>query len=120
LATPGMLPHVKAGKITPLAVTSRQRSKMAPDVPTLNEAGLKDLDVEVLYVAMVPAATPEAVVSRIQKLMNEALARPDILQRMEQADMHIEALTGAAAQKRLQTQSDRFAKLAKSTDMKVE
>ena len=59
LATPGMLPHVKAGKITPLAVTSRQRSRSAPEVPTVSELGLKDLELEVLYVAMVPAATPE-------------------------------------------------------------
>ncbi len=53
LATPGMLPHVKTGKITALAVTSRQRSRSAADVPTVAELGLKDLELEVLYIAMV-------------------------------------------------------------------
>lgn len=120
LATPGMLPHVKAGKITPLAVTSRQRSKMAPELPTVSEAGLKDLELEVLYVVMVPAATPDATVAQLQKLMNEALTRPEFQQRLAQADMHIEALTGDAAVKRLQQQSDRYARVVKATNMKVD
>ena len=57
LATPGMLPHVKVGKINALAVTSRKCSPMAPDVPTVAEAGLPHLEQEVLYVVMVPGAT---------------------------------------------------------------
>ena len=77
LATPGMLPHVKTGKITALAVTSRQRSRSAPEIPTVAEAGLKDLELEVLYIAMVPAATPEPVVQWLQKAFTDALNRPD-------------------------------------------
>ena len=120
LATPGMLPYVKAGKITPLAVTSRQRSKLAPELPTVSEAGLKEMEIEVLYVAMVPAATPDSVVIQIQKLMNDAIARNDFQQRVAMADMHVEALTGDAAVKRLQQQSDRYAKVVKTTHMKVD
>lgn len=120
LATPGMLPYVKVGKITPLAVTSRQRSKLAPELPTVAEAGLKEMEIEVLYVAMVPAATPDSVVSQIQKMMNDAIARNDFQQRVAMADMHVEALTGEAAVKRLQQQSDRYAKVVKATQMKVD
>ena len=120
LATPGMLPHVKAGRITPLAVTSRKRSTLAPEIPTVAEAGLPQLEQEVLYLAMVPAATPEPVVQAIQKAMAEALARPDVRARLEGLDLHYEGLAGAAAGKRLADLSERYGKVIRVTGMKVE
>ena len=120
LATPGMLPHVKAGKITPLAVTSRQRSRSAPEVPTVSELGLKDLELEVLYVAMVPAATPEPVVQVLQKAFTEALKRPDTQAQLASMDLFFEGLTGADAAKRLSDLAQRYARTVQSTGMKVE
>ena len=120
LATPGMLPHVKAGKITPLAVTSRRRSTLAPDIPTVAEAGLPQLEQEVLYLAMVPAATPEPVVQAIQKAMTDVLARADVRARLDNLDLHYEGLAGAAAGKRLAELSDRYGKVIRVTGMKVE
>ncbi len=120
LATPGMLPHVKAGKITALAVTSRQRSRLAPEIPTVAEAGLKNLEQEVLYVAWVPAATPEPVVQTLQKGFADALGRADVQARLASLDLFYEGLTGAAASKRLQDLSDRYARVIKATGMKVE
>jgi tripartite-type tricarboxylate transporter receptor subunit TctC len=120
LATPGMLPHVKAGKITALAVTSRQRSKLAPEIPTVAEAGMKVLEQEVLYGMWVPAATPDAVVQVLQKAVADALARPEVQQRMVTLDMQYEGLTGAAAGKRLAELSERYARVIRATGMKVE
>ncbi|MGB3069270.1 MAG: tripartite tricarboxylate transporter substrate binding protein [Ottowia sp.] len=120
LATPGMLPHVKAGKITALAVTSRQRSSLAPEVPTVAEAGYKGLEQEVLYIAMVPAATPDAVVQTLVKAFTDALAKPEIKQRLSGLDLFYEGLTGAAASKRLSDLSDRYGRVIKATGMKVE
>ena len=120
LATPGMLPHVKAGKITALAVTSRQRSRSASEVPTVAEAGLKDLELEVLYVAMVPAATPEPVVQLLQKAFVEALKRPDTQSQLTSMDLFYEGLVGPDAAKRLNDQSQRYGRVVKSTGMKVE
>ena len=120
LATPGMLPHVKAGKIVPLAVTSRKRSTLAPDIPTIAEAGLPQLEQEVFYLAMVPAATPEPVVQAIQKAMGDALARAEVRARLDGLDLHYEGLTGAAAGKRLAELSERYGKVIRVTGMKVE
>ncbi len=120
LATPGMLPHVKAGKITALAVTSRQRSRLAPDVPTVAEAGLKELEQEVLYVAMVPAATPDSVLQVLQRGFADALTRPVMQARMAALDLQYEGLTGAAADKRLADLSDRYSRVIRATGMKVE
>jgi tripartite-type tricarboxylate transporter receptor subunit TctC len=120
LATPGMLPHVKAGKITALAVTSRQRSALAPEVPTVAEAGLPQLEQEVYYVVLVPAATPEPVVSALQKAIGDALAQPGVRSRLDNLDLHYEGLTGAAASKRLADLSDRYGKVIRATGMKVD
>jgi tripartite-type tricarboxylate transporter receptor subunit TctC len=120
LATPGMLPHVKAGKITPLAVTSRQRSRSAPDVPTVLEVGLKDLELEVLYVAMVPAATPEPLIQLLQKAFTDALKRPDTQAQLASMDLFYEGLIGAEAAKRISDLSQRYDRIIKSTGMKVE
>ncbi len=120
LATPGMLPHVKTGKITALAVTSRQRSRSAAEIPTVAEAGLKDLELEVLYIAMVPAATPEPVVQWLQKAFTDALNRPDKQTQLASMDLFYEGLIGVDAVKRLSDQSQRYGRVVKSTGMKVE
>ena len=120
LATPGMLPFVKAGKITALAVTSGQRSNLAPDIPTVAEAGYKDLLQEVLYVAMVPTATPEPVMQILQRAFADALARPDVQKRMAILDLQFDGATGAAAVKRLAEDSDRFGRIIRTTGMKVD
>lgn len=120
LATPGMLSFVKAQQITPLFVTSRKRSAMLPDIPTSAEVGLKDLSLEVLYIAMVPAATPNDVVAVLQKGMLEALSRPDVRTRLEAQDLVIENEIGQAAIQRLENMRARYAPIIKATGMQIE
>ena len=120
LATPGLIPHVQAGKVTALAVTSRKRSQLAPEVPTTAEAGLKELEVEVLYLAMVPAATPEPVMAVLRNAMLEAIDQPDIKAQFAKLDLFVERETGAAAEEMLRKQRERYARIIKATGMKVE
>ena len=120
LATPGMIPHVQAGKINALAVTSRKRSPLAPDVPTTAEAGVKELQVEVLYLTMVPAATPEPVMALLRKAMADALAQPDVKAQLAKLDLFVEGETGKAAEDMLSSQRERYGRIIKATGMKVE
>lgn len=120
LSSSGLLPQVKAGAITALAVTSRQRSKLAPDVATVAELGLKELESEVLTVAMLPANTPEPVLQAMQKAVLEALVKPELQSRIANMDMAYEGLTGAAASKRFSDLSERYGRVIKATGMKVE
>ena len=120
LATPGMLPQVKAGKVTALAVTSRKRSRLAPEVPTVAESGYKDLESEVLYVVMAPNNTPEPLMHSMAKAITEALARPELQTRLNDLDMAYEGLTGSAATQRLQKLSDNYGRVIRATGMKVD
>lgn len=118
LATPGMLPHVQSGKITPLAVTSPKRSQLAPQLPTVGELGLKALESEVLYLVMVPAATPGPVVQTLARGIADALQRPDVKARLKNLDLFYEGQTGEAAARRLARMNARYGELVRATGMK--
>lgn len=120
LATPGMLPHVQSGKITALAVTSARRSRLAPNLPTVAELGLKSLEQEVLYLVMVPAATPEPVVQALARSITDALQRPEAKERLAQLDLFFEGQTGAAANKRLADMSARYGQIVRATGLKAD
>ncbi|MDM0048380.1 tripartite tricarboxylate transporter substrate binding protein [Variovorax sp. J22R115] len=120
LATPGLLPHIQSGKVRPLAVTGRQRSPLLQHVPTVGELGLKDLEFEVLYLAMVPAATPEPVMQTLRKALQSAMALPEIKSRLATLDMVALGETGNAAVEHLDASSVRYGKIVKSTGMKVD
>jgi tripartite-type tricarboxylate transporter receptor subunit TctC len=120
LATPGFLPHVTSGKVSALAVTSSKRSPLAPNVPTVRELGFPNLEQTVYYIALVPAATPDAIVDTLYRTFNDALKRPDVQKRLQALDMQVEALGGAQASARLNEVSARFAPIVKATGMKVD
>ena len=120
LSVSGMLPHVKTGKIVPIAMTSRQRSKALPDVPTVKELGYPELENEVLTVMMVPGDTSESTMIAMKKAVIDVLSQPALRDRLVQLDMVYEGLTDAAATKRLTDLSVRYAKIVKATNMKVE
>ncbi|HEY1229394.1 MAG TPA: tripartite tricarboxylate transporter substrate-binding protein, partial [Ramlibacter sp.] len=95
-------------------------SRLAPDVPTVREAGLPQLEQEVLYLAMLPASTPEPLAQAIQKAVAAAVARPETRAQLDTLDMHYEGDTGAVAARRLADLSDRYGKVIRATGMKVE
>jgi tripartite-type tricarboxylate transporter receptor subunit TctC len=79
---PTALPHIRSGRIKVLAVASRQRSAMLPDVPTANEAGLPDYEAYSWAALFAPARTPQAVLDRINADFNTAFKDPVVRQRL--------------------------------------
>ena len=67
------LPHIKAGKIRPLAVSGTQRSPLAPDVPTVAEAGIADYNVNLWFGLLAPAGTPKEIVARLNAEVTQIL-----------------------------------------------
>ncbi len=81
-AVPTLLPAIQAGQLRALAVTTAQRAPSLPDVPTLAEAGVKGIDVPSWYGVMLPAATPDALVARVQAAIAGVLNQPAITARL--------------------------------------
>ena len=71
-------PHVQAGRLRMLGVMSAKRADAFPDVPTLKEQGLPDLEVETWYAMFAPAGTPAPIVARLNKDLNEFLKEADV------------------------------------------
>ena len=79
---PSTLPHVKAGRLRALALTGLKRSSLVPDLPTLDEAGLKSYEIVGWNGLFVPAATSRNVVETLHKATARALAQPDMKERL--------------------------------------
>jgi tripartite-type tricarboxylate transporter receptor subunit TctC len=78
------LPHIKAGKLRVLGVTSASRSRALPEVPTLMEQGLKDFDASVFFGIVAPSGTPQDVVTKLNAAFAQVLQQPDVKQRLAQ------------------------------------
>jgi tripartite-type tricarboxylate transporter receptor subunit TctC len=79
---PTSLPMLRAGKLKPLAVTSRARSPLLPDVPTVIESGVPDYEVTAWFGVFAPAGTPQPVVARLNAAMTSVLQNPDMQKRL--------------------------------------
>ena len=75
---PPQMPHIKSGKVIPLAVTSLKRSPALPDVPTLDESGLKGYEVTAWFGLAAPAGTPHEVVLRLNQALNRTTQDPQV------------------------------------------
>jgi tripartite-type tricarboxylate transporter receptor subunit TctC len=76
------LPHIKAGKMRPLAVTGLKRHPLLPDVPTFEELGFKGFDGVQWYGIVGPANLSPAIVATLNKAINDALADPQLRERL--------------------------------------
>jgi tripartite-type tricarboxylate transporter receptor subunit TctC len=80
---PPQLPHIKSGKVRALAVTSLKRSSVVPDLPTLDEAGLKGYEVTAWFGLVAPASTPKPIVARLNEALNKTTQDPQVRQALE-------------------------------------
>jgi tripartite-type tricarboxylate transporter receptor subunit TctC len=80
---PPQMPHIKSGKVRALAVTSLKRSAALPDVPTLDEVGLKGYEVTAWFGLAVPAATPREAVARLNEALNRSTQDAQVREALE-------------------------------------
>jgi tripartite-type tricarboxylate transporter receptor subunit TctC len=119
VGTPSGLQYIKAGKLTALAVTSAKRSPNALDVPTVAET-LPGYDVELVYGFVAPAATPRAIVIRLNAEIIKVLQAPDVRERL--AGQGFEVLTSTPEQMGAHIRSEiaKWAPIVKETGVKPE
>ena len=120
VATPGVLSHVREGRLKALAVSSAQRSQAAPDVPTMGQAGYRDFTVGFLFVMLVPAATPEPIRAVLEREVQAALKSPDLQTRMRAQEVEPLGTTGSEATARLKSTAERWKNVVKAVNIPAE
>ncbi|MES2979942.1 MAG: tripartite tricarboxylate transporter substrate binding protein [Pseudomonadota bacterium] len=114
------LPHVKAGKLRALAVTSTRRSTAAPDVPTMAEAGYPAVEFNGWNAMIAPAGTPRPIVARMQAEVAKVLAQPGIRERLDAVGFEAVGSSGAEFATLLQKDIAKWAVVVKESGMAVE
>ena len=118
---PPSMPHVRAGKLRALAVTSTRRSPAAPEVPTMGEAGVSDFVFTNWFAYFVPAGTPAGVIERLNGEINRVLKLEDVKAKLATVGLETVGTTPEELSRFVREESDKFEKLirlsgAKGTD----
>jgi len=119
-AAPSAMPQVAAGKLRALGVASPKRMASAPAVPTLDESGLPGFDVTSWYSIVAPAATPPAVIERLQTEIARALQSPDVKARLAGLGAEAVGNTPAEFAAMIRTESAKWGKIVKDANIKPE
>jgi len=120
VSIPAAAQFVKTGKLKALAVSTVKRSAAFPDVPTMQEAGVADFEVDSWYAMFVPAKTPKPFIERLNKAMNAAIADPEVKEKL--LAQGSEGVGGAPEllTRTVKAELGKWAKLAKDANIKAE
>jgi tripartite-type tricarboxylate transporter receptor subunit TctC len=118
--TAGMVAHIKAGKLRPLATTGVTRSPQLPDVPTLAESGLAGYSAYVWMGLLAPKGTPPVIVERLHRELKASLAAPEVKAFFNDAGVEIVGSTPAEFDAYFREERDRWARVVKETGAKID
>jgi tripartite-type tricarboxylate transporter receptor subunit TctC len=118
--TPNVLPHVKAGRIKALAVSSKSRTRQAPEVPTLDEAGVPGYDVSVWFGVLTVAGTPREIVQRLNTEMVKILTSAEVKERFGKLGVDVVAGSPEQFSQFLTSEVARWAKLVQDANIKAD
>ncbi|MBL8521800.1 MAG: tripartite tricarboxylate transporter substrate binding protein [Betaproteobacteria bacterium] len=115
-----VLPHIKAGKLRALAVTTGTRSSALPDVPTLAEAGIKGIAIGTWFGVLAPAGTPKDLVTRLNAEMVKVIQSADFKKRMGEIGAEPIGDTPEQMGKQIKEETEKFAKLVKQANVTID
>ncbi|HZN26342.1 MAG TPA: tripartite tricarboxylate transporter substrate binding protein [Burkholderiales bacterium] len=117
---PSALPHVKAGKLRAVAVSTLKRSPVAPDIPTVAESGLPGFEVSVWFGVLAPAKTPQPVVERLNQILVKALHTAEVRERLSTQGAEPIANTPDQFTQQMKRDIAKWAKVVKDADIKLD
>ena len=112
--------HVAVGKLRPIALGSKVRSPLFPNVPTVAEQGMPDLVGSAFYGLLAPADTPVAIQKRLHQAMVAALAHPEVRERLIKQGYEIHATTGEEYAAFMKNEIGRWSPIVKAAGIKIE
>ena len=115
-----VLPHIKAGKLRALAVSTAKRSSALPDVPTLDESGLKGFDIGTWFGVLAPAATPKDVTQRLSTEMVRIIRSPEFRKKMDDIGAEPIGNTSEQMARQIKDETEKFSQLVKDAKVVIE
>lgn len=120
LSAPGLVPHIKSGRLKGLAVTNAKRSLILPDLPTISEAGLPGFEAEGWHGVFVPSATPASAVATLNRALLAALANEEVRTRLIRGGAEPVGLPPAEFTAKFRAEVARWHKVVKSAGIKAD
>lgn len=114
------LPQWRAGRLKALATTGRQRSPLAPELPTMIEAGVPDFEISAWYMILAPRKTPADVVARLNAVINQAIKDPEIAGKLAPQGVDFVGGTPAQAEDFMLGELRRWATIIKAAGIRAE
>jgi tripartite-type tricarboxylate transporter receptor subunit TctC len=114
------IPHMKAGKLRALAVTTAQRSSVAPDVPTMAESGLAGYELGSWQAVFAPAGTPPAIVERLYQEIAKILKTPDVSRRLGELGLDLSGMPPAELAALVKAEVPRLGKVVRDSGAKAD
>jgi tripartite-type tricarboxylate transporter receptor subunit TctC len=118
-AYPTAVPHIKAGKLRIVAVTGATREATVPNVPTVAEAGVPGYEFTIWFAMFAPSGTPKPIVTLLNKEIVEALAEPDMREKLAKTGVNAGSSTPEALGKHLQAEVVKWAKVIKAAGIPI-
>jgi tripartite-type tricarboxylate transporter receptor subunit TctC len=118
--TAGMVAHIKAGKLRPLATSGATRSPQLPDVPTLSESGLAGYAAYVWMGLLAPRGTPPAIIDRLHRELKAVMAVPELRAYFAEAGIEIVASTPAEMDSYFRDERDHWARVVRESGAKID
>jgi tripartite-type tricarboxylate transporter receptor subunit TctC len=113
-------PHIKSGKVRPLAVSIMKPSPLLPGIPTIHESAVPGYTSSVWYAAIAPARVPRPIVDRLNTEIRKAMAEPDIKAGLLAQAIELQPGTPEELQAYMRTETDKWAKVVKESGAKIE
>jgi len=117
---PSVIGQIRNGKVRALAVTTTRRNAQLPNVPTLAEAGVPDVEMSAWYGIYMPAATPKAVQDKVHAAVNEVLAMPETRTRLDAIGAEITPMTQAQFAQFHAAEYRRFGEVIKKNHIRLD
>jgi tripartite-type tricarboxylate transporter receptor subunit TctC len=117
---PAYIPHLKSGKLRALAVASRERSSLLPELPTMAEAGVPGVVSATDYAVYAPAGTSRDIVARLNREINAVLAMDDFRAKLAAGGIEVSGSTPEAMQAELAEEIAKWAKVIRDANIKAE
>jgi tripartite-type tricarboxylate transporter receptor subunit TctC len=118
--SPALANLLKAGQVRALAITTAERSREFPDVPTLAEAGVKDAEVQLFSGLFAPAATPPAIIKKLEQEMIRVIKLPDVREKLFAMSAEPSGNTSEEFKRLVTTELGQWAQVAKAANVKIE